>query len=238
MTYLDGTVIPVKTADKARFIDSAERMDIYFLEHGAIRVRESWGADLPDGKVTDFNRSVQAGDGESVVFSWIEWPDKATRDAAWKALEGDERMMAEPMPFDGKRMIFGGFEAIVEQGESAGGDYVQGFIIPVPESKREAYRQMAEDAWEMFAGYGARSVVEAWGDDVPAGKQTDFYRAVNAEPGENIVFSWMTWPSRAVCDEAAQKMQNDDSMKMPDDMPFDGRRMVYGGFEPIIDLEK
>ena len=141
-----------------------------------------------------------------------------------------------PMPFDGKRMIYGGFQPIVEQGDDGQTPYVQGFIIPVPETKREAYRQMAENAWEIFKGYGALSVVEAWGDDVPAGQQTDFYRAVKAERGEKAVFSYMTWPSREVCDAAAQKMQSDPAMKMPDDMPFDPQRMVYGGFEPLVVL--
>ena len=88
----------------------------------------------------------------------------------------------------------------------------------------------------MFKGYGALGVVEAWGDDTPQGKQTDFFRAVKAEPGEKVVFSYMTWPSREVCDAAAKKMQSDGTMKMPDDMPFDPGRMVYGGFEPLVVL--
>ena len=74
---------------------------------------ECWGDDVPEGKVTDFRRAVQATAGESVVFSWIEWPDKSTRDTAMKAMESNEAMMNEPMPFDGKRMIFGGFEPVV-----------------------------------------------------------------------------------------------------------------------------
>ena len=80
------------------------------------------------------------------------------------------------------------------------------------------------------------SVVEAWGDDVKEGKQTDFLRAVKAEAGEKVVFSYITWPSREVCDAAADKMQNDPEMKMPDNMPFDPKRMVYGGFEPVVVL--
>ncbi|WP_255453620.1 DUF1428 domain-containing protein [Novosphingobium sp. Gsoil 351] len=123
---------------------------------------------------------------------------------------------------------------MVEEGAPSPGDYVQGFILPVPEGRREDYRKMAAEAWPMFEGYGATSVLEAWGVDVPEGKQTDFYRAVKAQPGEKIVFSWMTWPSREVCDAAAEKMQSDPEMKMPDDMPFDGNRMVYGGFEPVV----
>ena len=109
MTYIDGFVIPVKTEGKQAFIDHARRVDKFFIQYGALRVVEGWGDDVPAGKVTDFARAVQASDDETVVFSWIEWPDKGTRDAAFKAMESDTAMMAEPMPFDGKRMIMGGF---------------------------------------------------------------------------------------------------------------------------------
>lgn len=236
MTYFDGFVIPVDAGGKDAFVAHASKMDPHFLKHGARRVVEAWGADLPPGKITDFQRAVQAGDGETVAFAWIEWPDKKTRDAAFKALEGDAALMAEPMPFDGKRMIFGGFEAIVHHGSARAGEYIQGFVVPVPEGRKNDYFKMAEQAWEMFRGYGATSVVEAWGDDVPAGKQTDFYRAVKAEPGERIVFSYITWPSREVCDAAAEQMQNDPAMTMPADMPFDGKRMIWAGFEPVLEL--
>lgn len=242
MTYLDGFAIPVPTANKDKFIDHASRGDSVFQDFGATRIVEAWGADVKPGHTTDFRRAVDARDEETVVFSWIEWPDKATRDAGMATMMSpdfkDPRMDPEenPMPFDGKRLIFGGFEPIVEHGTPGDGEYVQGFIIPVPEDRREDYRQMADEAWDMFKGHGATSVVEAWGDDVPEGKQTDFYRAVKAEPGEKVVFSYMTWPSREVCDAAAEKMQNDPEMKMPDVMPFDPKRMVYGGFEPVVVL--
>ena len=116
MSYIDGFVIAVETARRDEFIDHARRMDAHFLEFGATRIVECWGDDVPDGSVTDFSRAVQAKDGETVAFSWIEWPDKATRDAAFKRMETDERFRAEPMPFDGKRMIFGGFEPVVDLG--------------------------------------------------------------------------------------------------------------------------
>ena len=224
MAYYDGFVIPVPTADKAKFVDHAERMDKVFLEYGALQVVEAWGDNIAPGKVTDFRRAVDAKDDESVAFSWVEWPDKATRDAAFKAMESNETMMNEPMPFDGKRMIFGGFEPIVVEGKDQRGAFVQGFVLPV--RGKEAYRKMAAEAWPMFERYGALKVVECWQDDVPQGKQTDFYRAVKAEPGEEIVFSYMLWPSREVCDAASEKMQNDPEMKMPDDMPFDPQRMI------------
>ncbi len=116
MTYLDGFVVAVPTANKQQFIDHARQGDSVFLELGARRIVEAWGDDVPDGKLTDFRRAVQATGDETVVFSWIEWPDKATRDAAMPKLMSDPRLQPEsnPMPFDGKRMIFGGFTPVVE----------------------------------------------------------------------------------------------------------------------------
>ncbi len=113
MNYIDGFVIPVRTADKQKFLDHAERLDRVFIELGALRVVECWGDDVPHGSRTDLHRAVEADDEEAVVFAWIEWPDKATRDAALEKTSNDPRMMAEPMPFDGKRMIFGGFTPVV-----------------------------------------------------------------------------------------------------------------------------
>ena len=113
MTYIDGFVIAVETARKQEFLDHAKAIDSLFLEFGALRVVECWGEDVPVGKLTDFRRAVQATEDESVVFSWIEWPDKATRDAGSVRMETDERM-AGPIPFDGKRMIFGGFAQVFE----------------------------------------------------------------------------------------------------------------------------
>jgi uncharacterized protein YbaA (DUF1428 family) len=120
MSYVDGFVIAVPTANKQKFIEHARTADAIFTELGATRVVECWAEDVPEGKVTDFRKAVNATSQESVVFSWIEWPDKDTRDAAMKKMMSeefsDERMDPEknPMPFDGKRLIFGGFEPIVE----------------------------------------------------------------------------------------------------------------------------
>ncbi|WP_375428514.1 DUF1428 domain-containing protein [uncultured Sphingomonas sp.] len=114
MSYIDGFVIAVETARRDEFVDHAKRIDALFLEWGALRIVECWGDDVPQGEVTSFPRAVALNDGEAVVFSWIEWPDKATRDAAMAKMQSDERMMAEPMPFDGKRMIFGGFTPVVD----------------------------------------------------------------------------------------------------------------------------
>ena len=115
MTYVDGFVIPCPRDKKQAFIDHATKADAVFIELGALRVVECWGVDVPHGTVTDFHRAVQAKDDETVMFSWIEWPDKATRDAGMKQMMEDPRMeAANPMPFDGKRMIFGSFENVLD----------------------------------------------------------------------------------------------------------------------------
>ena len=114
MAYIDGFVIAAPTANKQAFLDHARQMDSIFIEFGALRVMEAWGDDVPDGKLTDFKRAVQAKDNETVVFSWIEWPDKATRNAAMEKMRNDPRMVPHEMPFDGKRLIFGGFEPALE----------------------------------------------------------------------------------------------------------------------------
>jgi uncharacterized protein YbaA (DUF1428 family) len=118
MTYVDGFVMAVPTARKQEFIEHATTADAVFLEHGATRVLECWAEDVPDGKITDFRRAVQANGDETVVFSWIEWLDKATRDAGMAKAMNDARLQPDsnPMPFDGKRMIFGGFAPVVELG--------------------------------------------------------------------------------------------------------------------------
>ncbi|RDS82259.1 DUF1428 domain-containing protein [Dyella monticola] len=114
MSYIDGFVIAVPNANREQFIRHARTFDPIFVEFGAIRVVECWGDNVPDGKLTDFRRAVQAKENESVVFSWVEWPDKATRDAGMDKVMKDPRMNAAgDLPFDGKRMIFGGFAPVV-----------------------------------------------------------------------------------------------------------------------------
>lgn len=118
MAYIDGFVIAVPTAKKEAFIDHAKKTDAVFLEYGATRILESWGDDVPKGKQTDFRKAVEAKEDEAIVFSWVEWPDKATRDAAMAKVMEDPRMKPDqnPMPFDGKRMIYGGFSPVVTLG--------------------------------------------------------------------------------------------------------------------------
>jgi uncharacterized protein YbaA (DUF1428 family) len=115
MTYVDGYVLAVPTASREAYRLHAEKVAPLFRQYGALSVVEGWGDDVPDGKVTSLPMAVKKGADETVVFSWVSWPDKATRDAGW------ERMMQDPLmkemgdvPFDGQRMIFGGFDVIVE----------------------------------------------------------------------------------------------------------------------------
>ena len=120
MSYIDGFVIAVPKANRQKFIDHANNADSVFMEMGALRVIECWADDVPDGTLTDFRQAVQASADEDVVFSWIEWPDKAARDACYARMmdpaNPDPRMdpAKNPMPFDGKRMIWGGFTPVVD----------------------------------------------------------------------------------------------------------------------------
>jgi uncharacterized protein YbaA (DUF1428 family) len=122
MTYVDGFLIAVPKANKDKFIRHAEMGDSVFIEQGATRILECWQDDVSPGKQTDFFRAVDAREDEAVVFSWIEWPDKATRDAAMGKIEDlmktDPRMGPDtnPMPYDGMRMIYGGFTPVVTLG--------------------------------------------------------------------------------------------------------------------------
>lgn len=114
MRYVDGLVLAVPTKNRQAFIDHARLVDAFFIECGALRVVENWGDDVPHGNTTDFYRAVQASEAESIAFAWIEWPDKATRDAAFARMNDDPRFAGGTVPFDGKRMIFGGFVPVYE----------------------------------------------------------------------------------------------------------------------------
>jgi len=115
MPYVDGFVIAVPTARKQEFIDHAGKANSVFKELGATRILECWGDDVPDGKLTDFRLAVQAKEDEIVVFSWIEYPDKATRDAANEKMSADPEAMQMEMPFDGSRMFWGGFQPVLDE---------------------------------------------------------------------------------------------------------------------------
>ena len=115
MSYVTGFLTPVKAENKERYIESARVAWPLFKGYGALAHVENWGVDVPHGKVTDFYMATQAKEDETTVFSWIEWPDKATRDAGMKKVMEDPRMQpGDPMPFDGKRLVFGGFQGVVD----------------------------------------------------------------------------------------------------------------------------
>jgi uncharacterized protein YbaA (DUF1428 family) len=114
--------------------------------------------------------------------------------------------------------------------------YIDGFVAAVPRGNKEAYRQHAAGAVSMFKEFGATRQVEGWGDDVPDGKVTDFKGAVKAKPDEIVVFSWIEYPSKDIRDSANKRMMEDKRMKdMGENMVFDGKRMIIGGFAPVLD---
>ncbi len=115
--------------------------------------------------------------------------------------------------------------------------YVDGFVVAVPAENRDVYRAHAAEAAALFREFGATRVVECWEDQVPDGKVTDFRRAVQAKPGEMIVFSWIEYPSLEIRNQVGEKMMSDPRMKaMGSNMPFDGKRMIYGGFSSMLDI--
>lgn len=115
-------------------------------------------------------------------------------------------------------------------------DYIDGFVCAVPKANKQAYIEHAQRAAAVFREHGALRCVECWGDDVPDGEQTSFPLAVQRQADETVCFSWIVWPSREVRDDAMAKVMDDerlDPVRSP--MPFDGMRLIYGGFEVIVD---
>ena len=117
MSYVDGFVAAVPTANKAKYIKHAEEASHLFKEHGALKVIECWGDDVPEGQLTSFPMAVKRKDDETVVIGWVIWPSRDVRNAGMKKVMEDSRMQAgtNPMPFDGKRLIFGGFDMLFER---------------------------------------------------------------------------------------------------------------------------
>ncbi|MEX2518805.1 MAG: DUF1428 domain-containing protein [Paracoccaceae bacterium] len=115
--------------------------------------------------------------------------------------------------------------------------YVSGFLLAVPTANRAAYKKMAEDAWPIFKEYGCLRLQENWGVDVADGKVTSFPMAVKKKDDETVVFSWMEWPDSETCDKAWAAIMKDPRMANMPEMPFDGMRMMWGGFEPLLTLD-
>lgn len=235
MAYIEGFVAAVPRANKEAYRKHVEQAAPYFKKLGATRMVENWGDDVPDGKVTDFKGAVKAKPDEDIIFSWIEYPDKATRDKANQQIMSDPSMQdMSDMPFDGKRMIFAGFDPLIDEGKKGRIGYVDGCVIPVPAGNRQAYLQSVKEKAALLKQCGATRVVDAWGDDVPDGKVTDYKGAVKADAGEKIVYSWVEWPSKEARDKGWEQAAKDPRMQ-PNNLPFDGKRMIYGGFAPIFD---
>ena len=114
MAYVDGYVAAVPDANKQAYLEVAAKMAVLFKKHGAIRTMECWQNDVPEGKLTSFTMAVKREDTESIIFSWIEWPSKDVRDEAWKTMMSDPAMQGPNDLFDGKRMIFGGFDVVMD----------------------------------------------------------------------------------------------------------------------------
>ena len=236
MPYIEGYILAVPEQNKEAYRQHAEGAVAYFKERGVTRMVETWGDELPDGEVTDFRRAVKARPGEAVLFAWLEYPSREVRDAAVKQYRSDPQMkqLGASMPFDGQRLIWGGFEPISDQGSAEKPGYVDGTIIPVPARNEAAYRDRAARCNPVFLEHGATRVVDAWDDDLHDGKVTDFKGAVNQQDDERVVYSWIEWPSKEVRDAAWPKVMADPRVR---DLaaPFDGERLICGGFRPILD---
>lgn len=236
MGYIQGFVCAVPQDNRTAFITHATLATEAFRDHGCLRAVECWGDDMPDGEVTSFRKAVLAGADEEVVFSWYVWPSKAAHDAIMQAPPDDPRLTAEgnPMPFDGKRVIFGGFEPVLELGAPQPGGYVDAFIAPVPRQGREDFIAFAKACDPVFMEHGAVWIMECLGRDLPKGKLTDFRRAVQARPDEDVLFSVVQWSDRAARDDGNGKIMTDPRLAAHE-MPFDGRRLIFGGFVPVVE---
>ncbi len=117
--------------------------------------------------------------------------------------------------------------------------YIDGYLIPVLLAKRDDYQRLARFAAPIFIDHGALEVVETWGDDMMRGQSTDFFMAVKAEPDEGVVFSWIKWPDKATRDIGNKAAMEDPRFAEADcgDL-FDGKRMVFSGFAPLVELQK
>ena len=236
MSYIEGFILAVPEGNKQDFIDHATAAFPLFVEFGVTRHVECWEDHVEDGKVTDMRRAVKARPDEKVVFSWLEYPSKAARDSAVEKMMSDPRMEAMPeMPFDGKRMVYGGFETISEIGTAQADPYVSGSVFAVPTSNKAEFTEFCKKMAAIFQEYGALRLVDTWGADVPVGNHTDFQSAVQATDDETVSFGWIEWPSKAVNDAAWPKIMEDK--RMADiTMPADGSRMIFGGFTPVVNL--
>lgn len=235
MTCTTGFIAAVPTANRDAFTHHAALAAEAFGDYGLASAVECWGEDVPPGKVTSFPQSVLARPEESVIFSWYRWPSKAVQETAMQTAMADPRVdpVKNPMPFDGKRVIWGNFEPVLELGAPREGGFFDGFVAPVPKTARQAFHDFAAFCDPIFMEHGAVWIVENWELEVPDGTLTDFRRAVAAKPDEAILFSWVQWPDRATRDAGNERIFTDPRFNTMD-CPFDMTRMIYGGFVPVV----
>lgn len=237
MTYVEGFLTPVPAAKKAAYLDHARRAAPILKEFGVTRLVENWGDDVPRGTRNDLWGAVAAAEGEVVVFSWFEYPDRATRDRASAAMMNDPRfanMMAD-LPFDARRMIYGGFAGVNDHGGGSGTGYVDGVVMPIAAGGEARYAEHAARLAPMFAEVGALRVLDAVEDDLAPGAVTDFYRAVLRDGAERVGFGWIEWPDKATRDAGWGRLMADERMRNAGEPPYDGKRMAFGGFATILD---
>ncbi len=236
MVYLIGFVAAVPIENKEKYRQYAQDSVEFFKSYGVTRLVEAWGAEVPKGKQTDFYRAVDARDGEAIVYSFQTFPDKATAEPATDKMMADPKMveLGKSMPFDGNRVIWGQFDSICDVSGSGRAGFIDGSVIAVPSANREAYTDRIRALSELSIEHGAVRCVDAWGDDVPKGEHTDFYRAVAAEDDETIVMSWIEWPDKATRDAVWQGLFSHPLMQ-GDEKLFDENRRIFGGFEILVD---
>lgn len=238
MSYIQGFLVPVPNEKREDYLKMARDAAPMFSEFGAKRIVEAWGDDVPHGKTNDMYGGVKAEDGENVVFSWIDWGDEATCQLAHDKMVEDERMKPPEggMPFDGMRMVYGGFEPLGEAGSGGETKYVNGYVAPVPRANRAAYDKMAATMRDIAVDCGATRATDSWADKLEDGKVTDFKRTVQAKDDEAVVFGWTEWPSKEAYEKGMAAMRADSRMPGPgSEMPLDGSRIVFGGFEVMLD---
>ncbi|GGB27872.1 hypothetical protein GCM10011380_16860 [Sphingomonas metalli] len=236
MTYVEGFLTPVPSAARDAYRAHAERAAPLLKAFGVARIVESWGEDVPRGTLNDLWGAVAAEEGEAVVFSWFEYPDRAARDATNAKIMSDPRMEAlmADMPFDARRMVYGGFDGVHETGSLGGAGFIDGVLMPI-RGGRAAYADHAALLAPVFLDHGAVRVVDALADDVQPGVVTDFPRAVRLEGEEAVGFGWVEWPDKAARDAGWNAIMADPRMADAAPPPWDGKRMIFGGFSVILD---